>query len=80
MIILSGGVDDPQVLALLDLHVTRGARGDERGKRSRTGCLGTEISRDQLLGGVGGAIEPSRWKLAKAGGICLGAETAVPGA
>ena len=23
MIILSGGVDDPQVLALLDLHVTR---------------------------------------------------------
>ena len=77
MIILSGGVDDPQVLALLDLHVTR-ARAETARKRSRTGCLGTEISRDQLLGGVGGAIEPSRWKLAKAGGICLGAETAVP--
>jgi hypothetical protein len=63
MTIVSGGVDDPQVLALLDLHVTR-TRAETARKRSGTGDLGTGISRDQLLGGVGRGYRFAKQSLA----------------
>ncbi len=40
MTIVSGGVDDPQVLALLSLHVTRAHAETGARKRSRTDDIG----------------------------------------